>query len=53
MRDAGTIAAGTRLRIRIHGTGVARSQSHEPGTIVPSGSLIEVFFEPIVESPSP
>lgn len=53
MRDAALLLHELGLRIRIHGTGVARSQSHEPGTVVPSGTLIEVYFEPVVESPNP
>ena len=53
MRDAALLLHELGLRIRIHGTGVARSQSHEPGTVVPSGTLIEVYLEPVVESPNP
>lgn len=46
MRDVSTIVSELGLRLKIVGSGMAVSQTIEPGTQIPVGSVIEVEFIP-------
>jgi stage V sporulation protein D (sporulation-specific penicillin-binding protein) len=45
MREANNTIAAMGLRIKINGSGIVVKQSPEPGTIVSSDELIEVYLE--------
>jgi stage V sporulation protein D (sporulation-specific penicillin-binding protein) len=47
MRDAALLLHEKGLKIRIEGTGVVEKQNPAAGTVVPSGTIVEVRFKPV------